>query len=80
VRILEASSHSLRQGGAPVELSSLQHNGHVHTAAAITRGTDVKTKKIFPAGMAIAKKHSPQSTRKAQIKVVLNGNGRDLRA
>jgi predicted dehydrogenase len=75
VRILEASSESLKQGGAPVEFCNLQNNGHAHAATAITRGTNVKTKKVLPAGMAAAKKTSSQSTRKAQIKIVLNGNG-----
>src|SRR5262249_42287783 len=75
VRILEASSLSLRQGGAPVDLASLRHNGHVHTATATARRADMKTKKIFPPGIVAAKSPSPQSMRKNRINIVLNGDG-----
>ena len=72
VRILEASSESLRRGGAPVELSH-----HVKTrsvpAPAAGRATPVKAPK-FLAGRL--NKRPARNVRKTdQIKIVLNGNG-----
>jgi len=41
VKILEASSESLRQGGAPVEFSKLDHFVRNHAATAVARGLRV---------------------------------------
>ena len=75
VRILEASSESLQDGGAPVELSASARNGDSHPATAITRTLRVKTPKLLPNGFAAEKKRSPRAAGKPQIKIVLNGNG-----
>jgi len=75
VKILEASSQSLRQGGAPVEFAAQRRNGYNHATSAVARSTQVETPKLVPAGIAAAKKRSPQAARKPEIKIVLNGNG-----
>jgi predicted dehydrogenase len=77
VRILEASSESLRQGGAPIEFSSEHANGHRPAALAIARSATVEAPKLVPGPSPVntAKKNSSRSARKAQIKIVLNGNG-----
>jgi len=76
VKILEASSQSLKQGGAPVEFSVHKQNGHHTAAVAVARSTSMESSKLLPGGLA-AKKSLPRPARnnKAQIKIVLNGNG-----
>jgi hypothetical protein len=76
VSILEASSESLRLGGAPVDFAGLKTNGHSPACGAVARGAKLETSKLLPDGMAPEKKRSPRPARKAQIKIVLNGNGR----
>lgn len=76
VRILEASSESLRQGGAPVKFSELPGNGRSHPASAITRTERIPTAKLLTTGLAAEKKSPPRPARKAQVKIVLNANGR----
>ena len=73
VKILEASSESLRQGGAPVEFSAAQPNGVGH--AAVARSAPVPPPKLLPEAVPARKKSGPRSARKAEIKIVLNGNG-----
>jgi hypothetical protein len=73
VRILEASSASLRSGGAPVELSEPERNDRSHPATAITRTLRAKTPKLLSNGFPDEKKCSPRPARKTQIKIVLNG-------
>jgi predicted dehydrogenase len=76
VKILEASSQSLKQGGAPVEFSVHQHNGHHPATVAVARSISMESSKLLPGGVP-AKKSPPRPVRnnKAQIKIVLNGNG-----
>jgi predicted dehydrogenase len=74
VKILEASSLSLRQGGAPVEFATHQ-NSHSHPASAVARRAEMEPAKILPGAIAAAKKTTPRPARKAQLKIVLNGNG-----
>ena len=75
VKILEASSESLRQGGAPVEFSGDQRIGHHPAAVTIARSAAVETPKLLPGTNGTAKKSPSRPARKAQIKIVLNGNG-----
>jgi len=77
VKILEASSESLRKGGAPVEFFVTASNGREHTATAITRGARVPTAKLLTNGNGLAahKSAPARPARKPQIKIVLNGNG-----
>jgi hypothetical protein len=75
VKILEASSESLKQGGAPVEFSEPQRNGRGHLASAVARSGRLVADKLLPNGLAAEKKNSPRPARKAQVKIVLNTNG-----
>jgi predicted dehydrogenase len=76
VTILEASSESLRQGGAPVEFVKHEHNGRSqHPATAVARRAQIEPPKLLPPGTAPVKKQSSRPERKTQIKIVLNGNG-----
>jgi len=75
VRILEASSESLQNGGAPVEFSEPQRNGRSCPAAAATRTGRIPTAKLLTKELSAEKKASPRPVRNAQIKIVLNGNG-----
>jgi hypothetical protein len=76
VKILEASSESLRLGGAPVDFSKQPANGwRQHPATAVARSAQIEPPKLLPPGTATVKKPSPRSDRKGQIKIVLNGNG-----
>ena len=73
VRILEASSESLRNGGAPVHFSRPQ-TIHVHEALDNDRVLPVKTRKILN-GRFGGKKNPVRSDGKPENKFVLNGNG-----
>ena len=75
VRILEASSESLRNGGAPVEFSESEMNGRGHLAKAIAPSLQIKTPKILANRRSAEKKRALRASRKTQIKIVLNGNG-----
>lgn len=75
VKILEASSESLRQYGAPIDFAHPQSSGSAHPAVAIARRANVPAPKLLPEGMTAGKKPSPRPARKAQLKIVLNGNG-----
>jgi predicted dehydrogenase len=72
VKILEASSESLKLGGAPVEFSKVKTGGRVHSAVAITCRTDRGAKAILPDANPVLKKSAPRPARKAQINIVLN--------
>lgn len=76
VKILEASSKSLRRGGAPVEVSSSPAPNQGQPAPAIpgraNRGVNRITLKVQPR----PKTSSPPPARKVRIKVVLNGDAR----
>jgi hypothetical protein len=74
VKILEASSESLRQGGAPVEFAEPPRNGRNHPASAIARSGRMPAEKLLPSGLAAEKKSPPRPARKAQVKIVLNAN------
>jgi predicted dehydrogenase len=72
VKILEASSASLRRGGAAVALSK----NHDEVAAPARHLARVKTSKLLTNGNG----HKPRASKtngngKAHIKIVLNGNG-----
>jgi len=73
VRILEASSESLRNGGAPVLFSRLQKT-HVQEAAEISRTLPVLNPKILAARFG-GKNRPARGNGKPEIKFVLNGNG-----
>jgi hypothetical protein len=75
VRILEASTASLQQGGAPIGFCEPSGNGRSHPAAAIARSGHIPTAKLLPNGLVTGKKSPARPARKAQIKIVLNGNG-----
>jgi hypothetical protein len=75
VKILEASSESLRLGGAPVDFASHQQNGQSRSAGAVARGASVPSPRLVPDAAVAEKKRAPRPARKAQIKIVLNGNG-----
>ena len=75
VKILEASSESLRQGGAPVKFSEPPGSGRSHPASAITRTERIPTAKLLRNDLAAEKKSSPRPARKEQVKIVLNANG-----
>jgi predicted dehydrogenase len=74
VKILEASSESLRTGGAPVELVKTERGERGYAATAITRTLRVKAPKLLANGFSNGKKHSARPARKTQIKIVLSGN------
>jgi predicted dehydrogenase len=75
VRILEASSESLKRGGAPVEFSEPQRNVRSCPPAATARTGSIPTAKLLPKSLSTLKKTSPRPARNAQIKIILNGNG-----
>jgi predicted dehydrogenase len=71
VRILEASSESLKQGGAPVEFSK-HNNGHGWTPPSAGIATRAETAKISAPNLKESKR--PRSgVRKIQIKIEPNG-------
>jgi predicted dehydrogenase len=75
VKILEASSQSLQRGGAPVEFTEPAHNGHSHPATATARSGRIPAEKVLTNGNGLhAEKKNPSPARKAQLKIVLNGN------
>jgi predicted dehydrogenase len=72
VKILEASSESLRRGGAAVALNK----GHEEITVAARHSARVKTAKLLTNGNG----HKPRAPKtngngKAHIKILLNGNG-----
>jgi len=71
VRILEASSESLKQGGAPVTLSSAE-NGDNWLAPLARTPLRPPTSKI-PHGRLNGKKRSANGARRLKIKIRLNG-------
>jgi hypothetical protein len=72
VRILEASSASLRSGGSPVDLSP---RAELRSPPAVPAGRSAAiTAPKLPAGRS--KKSPARTVRKTgQVKIVLNGNG-----
>jgi len=66
VRILEASSESLRQGGVPIEYFNTPANVRSHAATAITRRKQMKPAKLVPI-LVSSQKRSSRPTRKAQV-------------
>jgi len=80
VKILEASSESLRQGGAPVDFVRQEDglrrhsNGCAHPAGAVARGAKMEAPKLLPASQVNPKKRSPRPAQKTQLKIVLSGN------
>ncbi len=75
VRILEASSESLKRGGAPVEFSEPPRNVRSCPPMAVARTGRIPTAKLLPKNLSAVKKTSPRPARNAQIKIILNGNG-----
>jgi predicted dehydrogenase len=73
VRILEASSESLRHGGGPVTLAKPQ-NGHANGHVASGRLSNLKPAKILVNGSR-NKKKSATALNGSAVKIVLNGNG-----
>ena len=76
VRILEASSESLRNGGAPVGLTALQ-NGRMDKINLTDNSTPIKTSKLRINGNGF---HGTKKTAHAEpnvrpVKIVLNGKG-----
>jgi hypothetical protein len=65
----------LRQGGAPVHFGPQpQRDARAHAATA--RSATVQAPKLLPVNLAPAKKTSSRpASRKAQFKIVLNGDG-----
>jgi predicted dehydrogenase len=74
VRILEASSESLRHGGAPVEFGKSQ-NGHASAVIAPKNAPRIATPKFLTNGFRAKKKSVPATNGNAGVKIVLNGNG-----
>ena len=75
VKILEASSESLRQGGAPVEFSEPPRNGRSHPASAVARSRRASRRQTFAERFGGGKeKARPRPPAKRQVKIVLNGN------
>ncbi len=74
VRILEASSESLRHGGAPVEFGKSQ-NGHASAVIAPKKVPRIAAPKILTNGSRAKKKSAPATNGTAGVKIVLNGNG-----
>ena len=75
VKILEASSESLRHGGAPVQVFNPQPNRRAQPATALARRADSHAVDLLPAGIINGKKRFSRPSRKPQLKIVLNGNG-----
>ena len=75
VKILEASSESLRHGGAPVDFASHSQNGNGSLAGAVARGASLPTPRLAPVTATAEKKRVLRPARNTQIKIVLNGNG-----
>ena len=75
VRILEASSQSLRQGGAPIEFGQSQ-NSRANSSNQVARSSRIKTSKILPGNFRNKKNPvSANGSNSAEVKIVLNGNG-----
>jgi predicted dehydrogenase len=74
VRILEASSESLKLGGAPVDFQKGQ-NGHANGQVAAERLSRVKPSRILTNGFRTKKKAVVPANGPSEIKIVLNGNG-----
>jgi predicted dehydrogenase len=74
VRILEASSESLKLGGAPVDFQKGQ-NGHANGRVAAERLSRIKPSRILTNGFRNKKKSVRSANGQAEIKIVLNGNG-----
>jgi predicted dehydrogenase len=74
VRILEASSESLKLGGAPVHFQKGQ-NGHANGQVAAERLSRIKPSRIMTNGFRNKKKSVLPANGPAEIKIVLNGNG-----
>jgi predicted dehydrogenase len=75
VQILEASSESLRQGGAPVQFARSRGELRGHPATAVARSANIQPPKLVPGGIISEKKTTLRPPRKTQLKIVLNGNG-----
>ncbi len=74
VRILEASSESLRLGGAPVDFKKTT-KGQANGAAGSGRVNRVKTPHLLTNSLRAKKKSATPANGQAEIKIVLNGNG-----
>jgi predicted dehydrogenase len=69
IRILEASTRSLKKGGAPVELEGAQNENHQLETGRIS--TDPEIPVLVP---RLNGKRQPQNGRKLRIKLRLNGH------
>ena len=69
IRILEASTRSLKKGGAPVELEGAQNENHQLETGRIS--TDPEIPVLVP---RLNGKRQPQNGRKLRIKLSLNGH------
>jgi len=74
VKILEASSQSLREGGAPVEFFGQPADFHRQALGAVAHAARLEGSKRLPGAPVVDKKPALRAARKAQIKIVLNGN------
>jgi predicted dehydrogenase len=74
VRILEASSESLRSGGGPVEFGKSQ-NGHANGVVTPKSASRIAAPKILTNGFRAKKKSAPATNGNGGVKIVLNGNG-----
>ena len=77
VRILEASTESLKRGGAPVDFSPQQNSDHLISSVSTNNGRVSSSPQKIPSPRANGKKHSDQvvrNTPKIPIKIQL-GNG-----
>jgi predicted dehydrogenase len=72
VRILEASSESLRNGGAPVHFSGSQK---IHSYEAFENGRPLPIMNPKAVPGRLAGKKIPTRSGKQEIKIVLSGNG-----
>lgn len=75
VKILEASSESLRCGGAPIAFSRAAVNGGARAVNASGRTTALPAPKLVAGGLPGVKKPGVRPARKAQVQILLNGNG-----
>lgn len=74
MKILEASSESLRRGGAPVEFGEPPPAHHNGATTAVARAVRPPPEKFLKNGLT-DKKGPGRSDRKGQVKIVLNANG-----
>jgi predicted dehydrogenase len=73
VKILEASSESLRQGGAAIDFAASQSGARKPPAGAVARRTDREGRALVPEVKSAIKKNPPRPARKTPASLVLNG-------